>query len=77
MVNTSRPPKNRCCMKDVSKMVRVAPFRPPDPNSTSPVSVVFMTGGRPGVASSTVSPTSKSPFSAVSTSSAIWSGPVG
>ena len=64
-------------MNFVSKTVIVAPFRPPDPNSTSPVSLAFMTGGRPGVASSTVSPSLKSPFSAVSTSSAIWSGPVG
>ena len=77
VVNTSRPPKNRSCMNAVSKIVNVAPFRPPDPNSTTPVSLVFITGGRPGVASSTVSPTSKPPFSAVSTSSATWSGPVG
>ena len=64
-------------MNRVSKTVIVAPFRPPDPNSTSPVSSAFITGGWPGVASLTVSPILKSPFSAVSTSSAIWFGPLG
>ena len=42
-----------------------------------PVSLAFITGGWPGVASSTSSPISKPPFSAASTSSATWFGPLG
>ena len=71
------PSKNSFCMDRLSKTVMVAPFRPPDPNSTKPVILASMTGGWPGVASLTLSPIVKCPFSAASTSRAIWSGPVG
>ena len=60
-----------------SKIVSVAPLRPPEPNSTTPVSVTSIVGGVPGVARVMVSPRSNPPLSTVSTSSATSRGASG